>query len=80
MLSVAQHTEVGALPFVAVDRDARQDLLALLQAEALHVEMRKPDPVCGVRGILAVVGRDGLREALEVLGDLAGVNHRWQEG
>jgi hypothetical protein len=28
-----------------------------------------------VRGVLAVVRGDGLREALEVLGDLAGVRH-----
>ena len=44
--------------------------------EALHVEVREADAVGGVGGVLAIVGRDRLREALEVLGDLAGVRHR----
>ena len=76
VLAVAEHSEVRALPAVPMDRDARQDLLALLQAKALHVEVRKADPVGRVRRVLAVVRRHGLREPLEVLGDLGGVSHR----
>ena len=53
-----------------------QDLLALLEAQALHVEVRQADAVRGVRRVLAVVRRHRLGEALEVLGDLARVRHR----
>ncbi len=76
MLAVAQHAEVAGHAAVGVDRDPRQDLLALLEAEALEIEMREPDAVGGVGGVLAIVGADRLREALEVLGDLARVRHR----
>ena len=60
---------------VGVDRDAGKDLLALLEPEPLHVEVRQADAVGGVGRVLAVVGGDRLREALEVLGDLARVRH-----
>ncbi len=78
VLAVAQHAKVGALAAVGVDRDPGQDLLALLEAEPLHVEVREADAPGGVRRILAIVGGHGLREALEVLGDLAGVRHPWR--
>jgi t-SNARE complex subunit (syntaxin) len=55
-----------------VDRDAGQDLLALLQPEALEVEVREADAVGGVCRVLAVVRGHRLGEALEVLRDLAG--------
>ena len=75
VLAVAQHPEVAADVFaVGVDRDAGQDLLALLEAEPLHVEVGQPDAVGGVRRVLAVVRGHRLREALEVLGDLARVS------
>ena len=44
--------------------------------EALQVEVREADAVGGVGRVLAVVRGDRLREALEVLGDLARVRHR----
>ena len=75
VLPVAEHAKVARDAAVGVDRDAGQDLLALLETEALEVEVREPDAVRGVRRVLAVVRRDRLREALEVLGDLAGVRH-----
>ena len=71
VLAVAEHAEVAGDAAVGVDRDAREHLLALLEAEALEVEVREADPVGGVRGVLAVVRSHRLREALEVLGDLA---------
>jgi hypothetical protein len=76
VLCVAQHAEVAAHAAVDVDRDPRQHLLALLEAEPLHVEVREADPIRGVRGVLAIVGVDRDREALEVLGDPARVDHR----
>ena len=45
--------------------------------EPLDVEVREADPVRRVRRVLAIVRRDGLREALEVLGDLARIRHRF---
>ena len=80
VLAVAEHAEVAGDAAVGVDRDAREDLLALVEAEALHVEVREADAVGGVRRVLAVVRGHRLREALEVLGDLAGVRHRFGEG
>lgn len=77
MLPVAEHPEVAAHSPVALDGDPGEDLLALLQPQALHVVVRQPDPPGGVGGVLAVVRRHRLREALEVLGDLPGVTHRW---
>ena len=71
VLAVAEHAEVAGHAAVCMDRDARQDLLALVQPEAPHVEVRKTDAVGRVRGVLAVVRGHRLREALEVLGDLA---------
>ena len=79
MLPVAQHAEVAGDAAVGVDRDPRQDLLPLLEAQPLHVEVGEADAVRGVRRILAVVRRHRLGEALEVLGDLAGVRHRSPE-
>ena len=71
MLAVAEHAEVAGHAAVGMDRDAGQDLLALLEPEALHVEVGQADPVGGVGRVLAVVRGHRLREALEVLGDLA---------
>ena len=48
--------------------------------EALHVEVGQADAVGGVRRVLAVVRGHRLGEALEVLGDLAGVRHRFAGG
>ncbi len=79
VLPVAEHAEVAGDAAVGVDRDAGQDLLALLEAEALQVEVSETDAVGGVRGVLAVVRGHRLGEALEVLGDLAGVSHRSPE-
>lgn len=75
VLAVAQHAEVAGHAAVGVDCDAREDLLALLQAQALHVEVRQADAVGAVGGVLAVVRGHRLREALEILGDLARVRH-----
>jgi hypothetical protein len=80
VLPVAEHSEVRALATVRMDRDAWQDLLALLETESLHVEMGETDAPSGMRGILAVVSPHGLREALQVLGDLAAVSHRSRKG
>ncbi len=63
-------------PLSAWIGDAREDLLALLEAQTLHVEVREADAVGGVRRVLAVVRGHRLGEALEVLGDLARVRHR----
>ena len=41
VLAVAEHAKVAGHAAVHVDRDPRQDLLALLQAQALDVEMRQ---------------------------------------
>jgi 2-dehydropantoate 2-reductase len=78
VLAVAEHPEVAAHAAVALDRDARQDLLALLQAQPLHVVVGEADAPRGVRRVLPVVGRDRLGEALQVLGDLAVVSHRYR--
>ncbi len=75
MLAVAEHAEVARHAAVGVDRDPGQDLLALLEAEALHVEVSQADPIGGVGRVLAVVRGHRLCEALEVLGDLSGVRH-----
>ena len=80
VLAVAEHAEVAGDAAVAVDRDPREHLLALLEAEPLEVEVREADAVGRVRRVLAVVGGHRLREALEVLGDLAGVSHRSRGG
>jgi hypothetical protein len=71
VLGVAQHAEVPAHAAIDVDRDPGKDLLALLEAHALEVEVRQPDPVRGVGRVLTVVRRDRLGKALEVAGDLA---------
>ena len=72
MFAVAEHPEVPRHAAVGVDRDAGQDLLALLQAQTLEVEVREADAVGGVRWVLAVVRGHRLGEALEVLRDLPG--------
>ena len=72
MLAVAEHAEVPGAPAVGVDRDAGQNLLALLESKTLEVEVREANAVGGVRWVLAVVRRHCLGEALEILGDLAG--------
>ena len=76
VLAVAEHPEVAGNASVGVDRDPGKDLLALLEPEPLHVEVGEPDAVGGMGGVLAIVGRHGLRESLEVLGDLPRVRHR----
>jgi hypothetical protein len=76
VLAVAEHAEVAADASVGVDRDPRQHLLALVEAEPLQVEVSHADPVGVVGRVLAVVRSHRLGEALEVLGDLAGVRHR----
>src|SRR5690606_10003339 len=78
VLAVAQHAEVARHAVVGVDGDAGEDFLTLVEAEPLHAEVREPDPGAGVRRILAIVGGARLREALEVLGDLARVGHALQ--
>ena len=81
VLAVAEHPEVSRDAAVGVDRDAGQDLLALLQPEALEVEVREADAVGRVRRVLAIVCRHRLGEALEVLRDLPGrVRHLSGEG
>ena len=72
MLAVAEHPEVSRHAAVGMDRDAGQDLLALLQPQALEVEVREADAVGRVRRVLAVVRGHRLGEALEVLRDLPG--------
>jgi hypothetical protein len=76
VVAVAEHAEVPGLAVVGVDRDPRQDLLALVEAEPLQVEVREPDAVGGVRRVLAVVRVDPDLERAQVLGDLRGVGHR----
>ncbi len=80
VLAVAEHAEVAGDAGVGLDDDAGQDLLALLEAQAFHVEVGEADAVGGVGGVLAVVRGHRLREALEVLGDLARVRHGYGEG
>ncbi len=40
VIAVAEHAEVAGHAAVGVDRDARQDLLALVEAKAIQVEVR----------------------------------------
>ena len=80
VLSVAEHPEVARHAAVGLDRDSGQDLLALVEAEPLHVEVGQADPMGRVSRVLPVVGGNGLREALQVLGDLARVAHRSLRG
>ena len=75
VLAVAEDAEVARHAAVGLDRDAGQDLLALVEAEALEVEVRQPDAAGGVGRVLAVVGVDRDLERLEVLGDLRRVSH-----
>ena len=44
VLAVAQHAEVAAVAAVGVDRDARQDLLALLEAQRSMSKCARPIP------------------------------------
>src|SRR5215218_3749603 len=66
VIAVAEHAEVAGHAAVGVDRDARQDLLALVEAEAIQIEVRQPDPVRVVRRVLAIVGVNRDLEGLEV--------------
>src|SRR4051794_6856521 len=75
VLAVAEDAEVAGGAAVRVDGDAGEDLLALVEAEALHVEVGEPDAVRGVVGVLPVVGVQRDLECLEVLGDLGDVGH-----
>src|SRR3954449_2177422 len=76
VLAVAEHAEVAGHAVVGMDRDAGEDLLALVEAEPLEVEVRQPDPVRVVRRVLAIVGVDRDLEGPQVLGDLRRVGHR----
>ena len=78
VLAVAEHAEVAA------SRRCRHWIVIpgrisspSSKPEPLHVEVRQADAVGRVGRVLAVVRGDRLREALEVLGDLPGVRHRW---
>jgi hypothetical protein len=75
VLAVAQDTEVPGHASVGLERDPGQDLLALLQAEALDVEMGHPDPPRVVVGVLSIVGCHPLREALQQLAHGGVVDH-----
>ncbi|MGH2900911.1 MAG: hypothetical protein ACRDMZ_19705 [Solirubrobacteraceae bacterium] len=70
MVTVAEHAEVAGHAAVGVDRDPGQDLLALVEAEALHVELRQPDPVRGVGRVLAIVCVQRDLKRAQVGGDL----------
>ena len=59
MLPVAQDAELAGLAAVSLKHDARDQLLALLEAEPLDVEVRHPDPPGVVVRVLAVVGVHG---------------------
>ena len=72
VVAVAEDAEVAGDAVVAVDRDAGQDLLALVEAQPLHVEVRQPDPVRGVRRVLAVVRVQRDLKGAQVGGDLLG--------
>ena len=76
MLAVAEDAEVAGDAAVGLEHDAGQDLLALLQTEALDVEVRHADPPAVVVGVLAIVGGDALGEALQQLAHGGGVDHR----
>jgi len=80
VLPVAQDPELSGLAAVGLEHDARDQLLALLEAESLDVEVRHPDPPRVVIGVLAVVGVDTHRDLLQQDGDLARLSHRPLEG
>src|SRR5207302_11306185 len=60
VLTVAEHAEVARDAAVAMDRYPRENLLALVEAEALEVEMREAYAPGRVRRVLAIVRRHGL--------------------
>ena len=71
MVSVTQHAERARDATVRLQDDPGKDLLALLEAEALDIEVRHPDTPTVVIGVFAVMRRHALRETLEQVGDLA---------
>src|SRR5690348_16153779 len=80
VLSVAQDAELTGLPAIGLEHDARDQLLALIEAEPLDVEVRHPDPPGVVIWVLAVVGVDAHGDLLQKDGDLGRVSHRPLEG
>ena len=76
VLAVAEDPERAGDAAVGLKHDPRQDLLALLEAEPLDVEVGHPDPPGVMVGVLAVVRGHALGEPLEQVGDLARVRHR----
>ena len=67
MVAVAEDAEVAGHAAVGLEHDPGQQLLALLEAQPLDVEVRHPDTPGVVVGVLAVVGGHPLGEALEQL-------------
>src|SRR5437588_1268904 len=76
VLPVAQDPELARRAAIGLEHDPREDLLALLQPEALDVEVRHPDSPAVVARVLAVVNRDALRQPLEQVADLGRLSHR----
>ncbi len=70
VLAVAQDPELTGHAAVGLQHDPGQDLLALLQPQALDVEVGHPDPPRVMVGVLAVVGGDALGEPLQQRRDL----------
>ncbi len=70
VLAVAQDAKLSGDAAVGLEHDPRQDLLALLEPQPLDVEVGHADAPRVMGGVLAVVGRDALGEALEQVGDL----------
>ena len=64
VLAVAQDAELAGHAAVGLEHDPGQQLLALLEAETLDVEVGHADPPAVVVGVLTVVGGDPLREPL----------------
>lgn len=71
VVAVAEHAERAGDAAIGLQDDAGKDLLALLEAEPLDVEMGHADAPGVMAGVLAIVSCHALREPLEQVGDLA---------
>jgi hypothetical protein len=71
MVAVAEHAKRARDAAVSLQDDPWEDLLALLEAEALDVEVRHADSPTVMAWVLPVVGGNALREPLQQVCDLA---------
>ena len=65
VLAVAEDPELAGHPSVGLEHDSRKELLALLEPEAVNVEVGHPDAPGVVVGVLPIVGGHSLGHALE---------------